>query len=457
MKNFFHVRTTAEAKATLINAWETKPLGEEVIPITQALGRILATKLVSPEDIPPFHRSTMDGYAVRAQDTFGASEALPAILEIIGEVHMGQLPEKPVLRGQTARISTGGTLPEGADACVMIEYTHLADEHTVLIERPVAPGENVIHKGEDIHEGQIVLEAGRVLRPFEIGAMAAIGQTAAHVVKRPKIAIISTGDEIVLPHKAPGPGQIRDINTYSLAASALAAGALPFTLGIAGDEYQEVKDKVERGLASAGIVVVSGGSSVGARDVVVKVLEDLGPPGVLVHGVSMRPGKPVIIAICQGKPIFGLPGHPVSALTTFDVFVKFTIEHLYRCSLPEPDSAGNTVSNESGKSVPELKPQANASEKAGVTSDPNSRERILRLQTQPSIVEAKLGRSISSAPGREDHIRVRLRREAGELFADPVLGKSGLISIMVHSDGEIIVPINCEGLKTGTLVQVRIF
>jgi molybdopterin molybdotransferase len=444
VKGFFHVRTSDEAKKILVNAWNPEPLGEEVIPITQALGRITAESLMSSEDIPPFHRSTIDGFAVRAKDTFGASEALPAILKITGEVEMGHLPKEPILTGQTARIWTGGTLPEGTDACVMIEYTHLADEETVLIEKPVAPGENVIRKGEDMEKGRLVFEAGRVLRPFEIGAMAALGHTAATVVKRPKIAIISTGDEIILPHKTPGPGQIRDINTYSLAASALATGALPFTLGIAGDGYTKVSEKVERGLSSANIVVVSGGSSVGARDVVVNVLEDLGPPGVLVHGVAMKPGKPLIMSICQGKPVFGLPGHPVSALTTFDVFVKFAIRHLYNQSLLKGNTDGlDTMSNIPGDGTPGRIGQ-DSSGQHGYPSHPLS-------------VKAILSRNISSAPGREDHIRVKLRIEGNDVFADPVLGKSGLISILVDSHGEIVVPVHSEGLKKGTLVDVRIY
>ncbi len=453
MKDFFHVKTSLEAKRDLVSAWKANPLGVEVIPITQALGRIVAEGLVSHEDIPPFNRSTIDGYAVCAKDTFGATEALPAMLEIAGEVQMGHLPEKPISPGQAAKIWTGGTLPEGTDACVMIEYTHLADDRTVLIEKPVAPGENVIHKGEDMQKGRLVLEAGRVLRPFEIGAMAALGHTAAHVVKRPKVAIISTGDEIVLPHKTPGPGHIRDINTYSLAASALEASALPFTLGIARDEYEDVREKAERGLASSDILVVSGGSSVGARDVVVSVLEDLGPPGVLVHGVAMKPGKPLIIAVCQGKPVFGLPGHPVSALTTFNIFVKFAIKHLYAKSLPEPGKHGQLhASAESRKTD-----TAGRIDHGKNPVRPGGVDDSFGFQSQPLIVKARLSRNISSAPGREDHIRVRLRRQDGELWADPVLGKSGLISVLVDSHGEVIVPTQSEGLKKDTLVEVTIF
>ncbi len=404
----------------LVEAWNIKSLEYEIIPITQALGRILANHVVSGEDIPPFQRSTVDGYAVKASDTFGASEMLPAILEITEKIEMGRFPEKPISEGQSAQISTGGILPKGSDACVMVEYTHLADTYTLLVEKPVSLGENVVQKGEDICEGEVLLSAGQVLRPSDIGAMAAVGQTAAKVIKQPKIAIISTGDEIIQPHKTPNSGQIRDINTYSLSSLAHSVNSFPLNLGIAKDSYDDIKNKVERGLTSADIVVISGGTSISARDMVAEVLQEFGPPGVLVHGVSMKPGKPVIIAICQDKPVFGLPGHPVSALTTFHVFVDYAVKHLYKCSLPEPN---NYIS-----SIPPIK-----------------------------TIQAYLSKNISSVPGREDYVRVRLRKLPNRWIADPVLGKSGLISTMVASDGEIIVPMNLEGLKAGTIVQVRIF
>lgn len=428
MKGFFQVKTVEKAKTMLFDAWKPRILERERIPLSHALGRIVAKSVASTEDIPPFPRSTMDGYAVRARDTFGASESLPALLGIIGEVHMGQPPQESLSDGQAAKIPTGGFFPEGSDACVMIEHTLSPDEATLLVERPVYPGENMIHKGEDIYRGQVVLKAGRILRPFEIGALAALGQSTVEVLVRPKVAIISTGDEIVPIDEIPGPGEIRDINTHSLSALTIDSGALPVVLGIAGDEYEKVHDKVVQGLSEADLVVVSGGSSVGARDVVVKVLEDLGPPGVLAHGVSIKPGKPVIIAICDGKPVFGLPGHPVSALTTFGIFVTSAIRHLLWHSL----------------------------ERCGDEKDCSSAPQLGYLQKPPLFVDATLSRNLSSSPGRQDFVRVRLREVEGKLFADPVLGKSGLISTMVHSDGEISIPANWEGLKKGALVKVRI-
>ena len=431
MESYFDVKTVDQARDILFKAWKVKPLDIEEVHITAAAGRVLARDILACEDVPPFARSTVDGYAVMAKDTFGATEALPAILEIVEDIRMGAIAEKNLLSGQAARIPTGGSLPCGADACVMIEHTDLLDDRIVLVKKPVAPGENVIHKGEDVTSGETLLLTGRVLRAFEIGALAALGHVTVPVFRRPRVAILSTGDEIVPPDKIPGPGQIRDINTYSLAASALSCGAIPITLGISSDTYEDVRQPLEEALDTADLLVVSGGSSVGTRDVVVQVISDLGPPGVLVHGVALKPGKPTILGICRDKPVFGLPGHPVSALTVFSLFVKPAVVRLY-----EKSSASTAHNTRPG------------SETAfDLHFDFLSREKT---------VMARLSRNISSAPGREDHIRVRLRLENGEFWADPVLGKSGLISTLLKSHGEVVIPLEYEGLKAGSLVEVRL-
>lgn len=430
MVEFLDVKPVDEARRALLAGWFAEAgrpprlLCVEDADLSSALGRVLARAVVSPEDVPADRRSTVDGFAVAARDTFGASEALPAMLEVIQDVAMGRMPEKAQGPGQASRIPTGGVLPEGADTCVMVEHTELLDDGTVLVERPSSPGENVVQRGEDVARGETVLGAGRVLSPFDIGALASIGVSCIPVVARPRVAVISTGDEIVPPGTAPCPSQVRDINNCSLSASVRRLGAEPVALGIAEDTYPALRLLVEKGLEQADMVAVSGGSSVGARDVAVKVFSDLGPPGVLVHGVAVKPGKPVILAVCRGKPVFGLPGHPVSALTAFDLFVRYALNVMVASAVRKAPADPALV--------------------AALSS------------SQETWVDARLSRSVSSAPGREDHVRVRLVRKAGELLADPVLGKSSLISIMVGSDGEIVIPPESEGLIEGTRVQVRI-
>ncbi|HHY34068.1 MAG TPA: molybdopterin molybdotransferase MoeA [Firmicutes bacterium] len=438
MEDFFEVKTVAEAWKTLCSYWTPAPLGVETLSLLESLGRVLAVEVRSREDLPPYSRATVDGYAVIAKDTFGASQALPSMLRVVGEIPMGKVPEIALSPGEAARISTGGVLPEQADACVMLEHTVLLEDGVVLVEKPVAPGENVVRKGEDIPRGQVVLAAGRVLGPYELGALAATGETSVPVVKKPTVAVISSGDEIVPAGTTPAPGEIRDINSYSLAASVIKALGTPVLLGISRDTYEDVRRFVEAGIDRAELVVISGGSSVGTKDVVLKVLSDLGPPGVVVHGVAVRPGKPVILAVCRGKPVFGLPGHPVSCLTAFDLFVLPAIVRAYRGTLG--------LGDESLTPGPSLG-------RAGLLRAPTG---PLRTGMAPNSVTARLSRNLSSAPGREDHIRVKLREEEGVLWADPVLGKSGLISVMVNSDGEIVIPLEREGLRAGEEVVVKL-
>jgi molybdopterin molybdotransferase len=410
LDTFFNVRTVPAAREELFSHWRPKPLAVEEIPLTAAVGRVLAGPVWALEDVPPYARSTVDGYAVRAEDTFGATEALPALFDLVEDIHMGAVPQKRLAPGQASRIATGGMLPPGADAVVMVEYTEELDATSFAVLRPVAPGENVIRAGEDVAAGEELLPANSRLRPADIGALAALGITEVPVWRRPRVAVLSTGDEIVPPAEKPALGQIRDSNSYSLGAAVQEAGGEAIYLGLARDEYRAVLEGVRRGLGEADVVVLSGGSSVGVRDVAAKVLTDLGPPGVLVHGVALRPGKPVLIALCQGKPVFGLPGHPVSALVTFDLFVRPAIHRLLG----------------------------------------------LRERPQPSV-RARLTRNLASATGREDHVRVRLVETAEGLVAEPVLGKSGLLSTLVRADGSIVIPPAREGLKAGEEVEVYLF
>ncbi len=423
MIDFFHVMSVQEARARLFQAWQIPPFEIQQVSLADAAGRVLANDIVAKEDIPPYPRSTVDGFAVLAKDTFGASEALPSMLEIATEVFMGELVTKSLHSGQAARIPTGGALPTGCDACVMVEDTDLLDENTVLIRAPAYPGENIVHRGEDMLAGETVLGQGCVLRAPDVGGLAALGAASVPVARKPRVAILSTGDEIVPPEFSPAPGQIRDINSYTIAAAAARLGAVPVPLGITRDNYDEVRKHVEKGLREADIVMVSGGSSVGERDVTANVLDDLGPPGVLVHGVAVKPGKPIVLAICSGKPVMGLPGHPVSAMVGFDLFCKPVIRALTGAGGNEPES-----------------------ELSSLLGYENER-----------FTRARLSRNLASAPGREDHIRVSLRQEGNTIWADPVLGKSGLIATMLKARGEIVIASEKEGLIAGSWVNVRLF
>jgi molybdopterin molybdotransferase len=409
-KELFNVLTPPDAYALLERHLTPAPRAER-IPTAEALGRVLTEDLRSGEDLPAFPRSTMDGFAVRAADTYGASEGLPAYLSVVGEVFMGHRPEARASIGQAVRIATGGMIPDGADAVVMVEYTQEVDASTIEVVRPVAPGENVIQVGEDVTVGAPLLSHGQILRPQDLGGLLALGITEVAVAARLKVAILGSGDEVVAPELTPGPGQIRDVNSYSLAALVRRAGHEPLVLGIAPDVYEELEGLTRRALELADVVVISAGSSVSTRDMTAQVIAALGKPGVLVHGVSLKPGKPTILALVQGKPVFGLPGNPVSCMVTFDLFVAPT---LYRLS--------------------------------GCAARPASQTLV-----------ARLGKNLASAPGREDYIQVRLEQRGAELWAEPVFGKSNLIYTLVRSDGLVKIELDRSGLSSGELVEVRLF
>jgi molybdopterin molybdotransferase len=352
----------------------------------------------------------VDGYAVRAKDTFGAGESLPALLEIKGEVLMGQDTRMVVGQGQAVRISTGGMLPAKADSVVMVEHTHLVDESTLEISRAVSPLENTIQPGDDFRKGEIVLTKGHTLRPQDLGLLAGLGQTEVSVYPKPRVAIISTGDEIVAIDEHPGPGQIRDINRYSLGAFCRRAGADPVSMGRCSDNFDHLKELIENAVRTSDTVWISGGSSVGTKDMTLKVFEGLKEFELLVHGISIRPGKPTIIGRTGSTPVIGLPGHVASALVVAEVFLTKLISRLSGCT-----------NNYGGFS---------------------------------HQVEAILSRNIESANGREDYIRIKLTQQGESLLAEPIFGKSGLISTLVEADGLLRIDMNTEGLYEGDRVKV---
>ena len=334
MKGFFQLLSSREFRVLFD---QFTHIGSEQILLADGLGRILAEDISAPEALPPFSRSTMDGYAVRARDTFGCSESEPALLKIAGEILMGQPGQDISLKaGQAATIWTGGELPGKGDGVVMVEYTHLLDSDTVEIFRPVAPGENIIQAGEDFDQNSLVLKKGQRLRPQDLGVLAGLGITTVSVIKQPVVAIISTGDELVEPDQPLPPGKIRDINSTTLAALVKECGCVPVTMGIIKDNLETMLSACQKALEiPADMILLSGGSSVGQRDFTLKVLEGIEGTELLAHGVSIKPGKPTILARKENTAFFGLPGHVGSAIVVFYLFVRPLLRKLSgkKCSI----------------------------------------------------------------------------------------------------------------------------
>jgi molybdopterin molybdotransferase len=409
-KPFLNVMTSRQARDLLR---QFRALDAEEVGIEEAVFRVLAEPVNAPEDLPGFDRSTMDGFAVRSSDTFGATESMPGLLNLRGEVAMGGTSEVSLKRGEAVRIWTGGALPANADAVVMIEHTEQLDHDTIEVLKAVAPFDNVVRKGEDFTRGELLLRAGHRLRPQDLGILAAIGRETIRSYKRPSVAVISSGDEIVPIGMEPPPGCIRDVNRYTLTACLKEALAIPLWLGLAPDSLKELSMWIKRGVQSADVVIISGGSSMGSRDLVIEAIRSQEDSEILLHGVSVSPGKPLIISRIGSKPVFGLPGHPVSAMVCFEQFVTPLLRRL------EGEQA--------------LSPA--------------------RRVTQ----EAFLGRNVPSKEGREDFVRVRIQKAADKLTAVPVPGKSGMISAMVRADGYIRISEDCEGLYRGDPVTVHLF
>ena len=410
MPEFFNVRSPSQAFDDLrphISAITER----ETISTMSSLGRVIADEVRSPEDLPSFPKSSMDGFSVRARDTFGASESLPALLEVVADIPTGAESNVELNIGEAAVAYTGGMLAGNADAVVMIERTQPADETSIEVLRPVAPGENVVHAGEDVRAGDLLFSPGHTIRPQDIGGLLALGITGIPVLRKPRIAIVSTGDELVPPRLQPPPGKIRDINTYAVAARVAQCGAEPVIIGLAPDEYEPQLHAARDGIQSADALVFSAGSSLSTRDMTADVFNQLGDPGVLLHGISIKPGKPTIVAVADRKPLFGLPGNPVSALVVFDLLVAPTIHLL-----------------------------------SGASSPPTT-----------ITAEAILTADIPSESGREDYVPVTLSTSDGTLHATPVFGKSNLIYTLVNSDGLVQVPANSGGLYAGEGVTVRLF
>jgi putative molybdopterin biosynthesis protein len=400
-----------EAKKILTKNLTTKPVGTETVMLSDAYNRVLAIDVVSPADIPPFSRSTVDGYAVKAADTFGAEEDQPVKLRAIGKVNVGEAPKVKVRNGAVAEIVTGAPIPDGADAVVMVEYTQRKDD-TVFVQQSVSPSENVMKAGSDIRKGETVLKKNTILTPYQIGALAAVGLARVEVYKRPKVAVFSTGAEVTEPGKPLKQGKIFDINAHALSASVLECGGQPLNMGIVQDEPEQMEAALKRALTVADVVITSGGVSVGPTDIIPKVLDTLGKPGVIVYGVAVKPGKPTTIALINNKPVFSLPGHPASSLMIFHLFVR-----------------------------PALVAMAG------------------RKEESPVIVNAATSERLFPARGRRTYITVTVRKDkSGKLVASPVpTGLSGAITTLAKADGFTVIYESQQFIDKGQIVQVELF
>jgi molybdopterin molybdotransferase len=404
-REFFATRTVAEALAGFRPGRRTPA---ELVPVAGALHRVPVMPVTAPHALPGFARSTVDGYAVRAADTYGVSEGLPGYLQVTGAVLMGAEPAVTVGAGTAVNMPTGGVLPPGADAVVMVEYTQVVMPGTIEVVRPVAPGEGVVRADEDAAPGTELVPAGRPLRAQDLAMLAAAGVTTVPVHARPRVTVFSTGDEVVPPEVATlRPGQVRDASAVALAAMVAQAGGEPVQGGIVADDPQALETALRAALATSDLIVISAGSSVGVRDETASAVRRLGPPGIWCHGLAIRPGKPTLLALCAGVPVIGLPGNPRSALVVFRLLGVPLVHLVGGCTMPPPEP----------------------------------------------VVRARLARDLPSATGRLDVVQVRVTGGV----ATPVFGLSALLSVLTAADGYVIIPEEATGLDAGTDVDVTIY
>lgn len=410
-QTFFKVLAPRDALNALL---AVSPVDTEQIQSVRARARVLAEDLHSAVDLPHFHRAAMDGYAVKAKDTFGAGPSLPAYLKLAGVMEMGKEATHSLNSGEAIRISTGGMMPPDADAVVMVEYTDETDAGLVEIHRSVSPWQNVIQIGDDIKKGEPVFARGRRLRAHDLGALTGVGITSIRVFKKPRVALISTGDEIVDANVEPLPGQVRNINQHSLAGLIEECGGELRDWGVIRDDRQALGGAIGAALEWGDVVLLSGGSSMGAKDIALETILSFADAQFVFHGISIAPGKPTIFAKACGKPILGLPGYPVSALVIFDLFAVPLIRRL----------GGENVDS---------------------------------LQRLARTARAVLKTNIASQIGREDYVRVTLASEDNRLTATPLPSKSGAIFTLVKADGMVRIDMNQDGLEQGEEVEVILF
>ncbi|MEM2994503.1 MAG: molybdopterin-binding protein [Candidatus Bathyarchaeia archaeon] len=408
---FRKLLTYEEAKRVIKEKLKPKPLGVEEIPLLEAHNRVLAENIIAPLDVPPFNRSTVDGYAVKAEDTFDAEESNPVKLKICGTVNVGEPPKITVEHGTAAEIVTGAPLPEGADAVVMAEHTQREND-ALYVYSAVTKNENVMKAGADIKKGETILKTGQLLGSREIGVLAALGMAKIKVYTIPKVAVLSTGAEITEPSGKLPYGRIYDINAYSLSVAVLENGGKPVHLGVFPDDAVVLQEALKHALEVADIVITSGGVSVGPKDIIPQTLNSLGKPGVILCGIAIKPGKPTTVALIDEKPVFSLPGHPTSALLVFYLLVRPIIQRM-----------------------------------AGI-----KKLGVLKARAFASV-------RMFPAKGRRTFIMVKLKRDAlGRLVAEPVpFGLSGAITTLTSADGFVEIAENQQFIEAGDEVQVRLF
>jgi putative molybdopterin biosynthesis protein len=409
-KVFRKLLNIEDAKNAFHKNYSPTPVGVERIPLDTAHNFVIAENLEASIDVPPFDRATMDGFAVCAEDTFLADDDKPVTLEIMGKIDVGEYSELVVQRGEALEISTGAPIPKGANAVVMVEHTNVQSGN-LKVYKPFGPGENIMAAGSDIRAGELILRKGTLMTPRETGVLAALGVTKVKCYRRPKIAIISSGNELVSPGSRLETAKIYDINARTISDSILECGGEPLFLGIARDNLEDIRSRIEEGFEAADMVITSGGTSAGVGDLVYQVVEMLGKPGIVVHGVSVKPGKPTIIGVVDGKPIFGLPGNPTSALMIFDIFVRPAIRSM-----------------------------------AGLREE------------ERAVISARTSQKFYSSDGRREFMPVNVvRTEEGGYTAYPILTGSGAITTLAEADGFIEIQETRRFLREGELVKVNLF
>ncbi len=411
MPEFLKLLTPQEARKRILEALIPHVhLSVETIATVEAVGRVSGQEVKAPHPLPMFNRSTVDGYAVRSQDTYGASESLPAYFRVVGEIPMGQETSIQLGTMEASLIHTGGMLPLNADAVVMIEQTQKIAEREIEVYRSVSAWENTIQVGEEVKEGEVVLPKHQRIRPVEVGGLLALGITHLDVVKRPIVGIISSGDEVIPPEASIAIGQVRDVNTYTLSALVRQCGGEPMPYGIIPDYEEALKQALQDLKTKCDMILITAGSSVSARDYTARVIQQIGLPGVLAHGINTRPGKPTIFAVCDGMPVIGLPGNPMSAYVIALHFVRPILSVLQ--GLP--------------------------------------------AEAITPTVKATLTVNLNSTAGREDWIPVRLIQDERGILAEPVFGKSNMIHALSRADGLICIPAAATGIAAGESVMVEL-
>ncbi len=411
MLGFPKLATVAEASKIFDQEVNIERLQAETTLTLQALGRVLAEDIVSQKDIPPFNRSAVDGYALQAQDTFGCSQTNPVVLQVVGTSSIGSMPFVTSKRQQVVKIATGAPIPQGCDAVLMLEFTEETRANKIEVYRPVTPGENVSMQGEDVRRGELILRSGTLMRPQDVGIIAALNIPEVKVTRKPRVGVLSTGNELVGLGEDVSGGKIVDSNRPTIFAMVVSAGGQPVDLGIATDEEEDVAKKFGMGIADCDIVLASGGTSVGERDLLPSVVNSFGSPGLIVHGVAIRPGRPTALGAIHGRPVVLLPGFPVAAMIAFDVFVHPIIDRMLGVATSLPS---------------------------------------------PSVV-AKALRRMPSSLGNRTFARVIVRRLEGEYVFEPLrTSGSGIISSMVRANGMVTIPENKEGIEEGEIVEVML-